>query len=212
MLGLNITSQGSDCVELSRTTRESKIDLKVEKSDQLDFKFQTGIAFLDHMLEHIVWRSGFNITLDYQTQQFNLTHVVWEDVGLVMGTAFRILVEQNLPSGIEAKGDSMSCLDEALAMVCIGFEGRTNCFLDFDTMPGANRELVEDAKSWDVRQFFDGFSQGARCTIHVRGFSGDDPHHSYEAVFRAFGEALSKVFSSNPRRAGMIAGVKGNMD
>mgnify|MGYP002725669857 CR=1 FL=1 len=212
MLGYNIKSQSADEVSLSRTTRESKIECRVKKSDQIDFKFETSIAFLDHMLEHIVWRSGFNIDLNYETTQFNLTHVTWEDVGLVVGNAFRILVEENLESGIETKGDAINCLDEALAMACISFEGRSNCFLDFERMPGSNLELVEDTKSWDVRQFLDGFAQGGRCTVHVQGLAGQDPHHSWEAIFRAFGEALGKVFNSNPRRKGVIGGVKGTIE
>lgn len=211
-LGYNIKSQSADEATLSRKTRESEIECKVEKSDQINFKFQTGIAFLDHMLEHIVWRSGFNIDLKYTTTQFNLTHVVWEDIGLVVGTAFRILVEKNLKNGIETKGDAINCLDEALAMACISFEGRSNCFMDLEKMQGASLELVEDAKSWDVRQFLDGFAQGGRCTVHIQGLAGKDPHHSWEAIFRAFGEALGKVFNSNRRRKGVIGGVKGTFD
>lgn len=211
-LGLTIQSATAKSVCLSRFTRESKIDLKIEKSNRIQFKFKTGITFLDHMLEHIVWRSGFNINVAYETTQFNLTHVVWEDIGIVLGTAFKILLEKNLSTGIEAKGDSVSCLDEAFAMACISFEGRTNCFLDFDKMPGATVPVVEDAKAWDIPQFLDGFTQGARCTLHIKGLSGNDPHHSWEAVFRAFGEALGKVFNPNPRRAGTIAGVKGTLE
>lgn len=211
-LGLTVQLATAKSVRLSRLTRESKINLKVEKSGRIQFKFKTGIAFLDHMLEHLVWRSGFNIDVSYVTTQFNLTHVVWEDIGIVLGTAFKLILEKNLSQGVECKGDSVSCLDEALAMVCISFEGRTNCFLDFDKMPGAAVPVVEDAKAWDIPQFLDGFAQGARCTVHVKGLSGNDPHHSWEAVFRAFGEALGKVFNSNTRRAGTIAGVKGTLE
>ncbi len=211
-LGYNIKSQSADEVSLSRTTRESKINCKVEKSDQIDFKFETGIAFLDHMLEHIVWRSGFNIDLQYETTQFNLTHVTWEDVGMVVGTAFRILVEENIKTGIETKGAATNGIDEALAITYISFEGRSGCFLNLENMPGANLELVEDAKSWDVRQFLDGFAQGGRCTINIQGLSGDDPHHSWEAIFRTFGEALGKVFTPNSRRKGVIGGVKGTLN
>lgn len=199
-------------VRLCRQTRESRISAVIQKTDAIAFRFQTGIAFLDHMLEHVAWRSGFNLELAYETAQFNLTHVVWEDAGIVLGTAFRLLAEQNRERGIDGKGDSVSGIDEALALASISFEGRSGCFLDFSAMPGAQILLVEDAKSWDIRQFFDGFSQGARATVHLRGFSGDDPHHSWEACFRAFGEALGKVFTSNPRRRGTIPGVKGTTD
>ena len=61
-------------------------------------------------------------------------------------------------------------------------------------------------------QFFDGFAQGARATVHIRSFAGMDPHHSWEAIFRAFGEALKEAFSPNPLRKGSCAGVKGTLD
>lgn len=211
-LGLAIKELNKDFIQLLRKTRESEIDLTLEKSEKLEFKINSGIEFLNHMLEHVVWRSGWNIFLEYKTTQFSLSHVIWEDVGIVLGRAVRELMLQNMEEGVEGKGDAVNCIDEALALVVISIEGRSNCFLDFQEMPGAKIELVEDAKSWDIRQFFDGFAQGSRATIHIKGLSGEDPHHVWEAIFRAFGEALGNVFNENKLRKGLISGVKGVFD
>jgi imidazoleglycerol-phosphate dehydratase len=65
----------------------------------------------------------------------------------------------------------------------------------------------------DLVAFFEGFSQGGRCTVHLRLDDGSrDPHHAWEAGFRAFARALRAALTINPRRAGMTAGVKGTLD
>lgn len=77
---------------------------------------------------------------------------------------------------------------------------------------GAKAETVEDMTGADMVAFYEGFAQGARCTLHLRAVSGNDPHHTWEAVARAFAVALKGCFDANPFRAGLTVGVKGTLD
>ena len=102
-------------------------------------------------------------------------------------------------------------MDEASALSQVSFEGRSNSFI---TRGGASAlERVEDVLTIDLVAFFEGFSQGGRCTVHLHLDEGSrDPHHAWEAGFRAFARALRSALTVNPRRAGMTAGVKGTLD
>jgi len=83
---------------------------------------------------------------------------------------------------------------------------------DLEHRPRDLLEHVEDMLSADVQEFFSGFAQGARATLHVWLRRGEDPHHTWEAGYRAFGLALRRAMSPNPLRAGVTVGIKGTLD
>ncbi|MBW2305538.1 MAG: hypothetical protein JRG73_01285 [Deltaproteobacteria bacterium] len=213
-LGYAIEKQSADEVVLTRRTRESDVRVAVRRGEEvIQYQFDTGILFFNHMLEQVAWRSGCNLQAHFREIQSIMAHLVCEDVGMVMGRAFLRLVEIMTESvGVQGYGEAHGTIDEALAFSMISFEGRSGAFLDLSGSPGAEREMVEDVHSWSLRQFFDGFAQGGRATIHVRALSGMDPHHTWEAIFRAFGDALGKSLAVNPRRKGSSAGLKGTLD
>ena len=213
-LGYDIEKQSAEEVVLRRRTKESEVYVAVRLGeDVIRYRFDTGILFLNHMLEQIAWRSGCNLEADFSEIQSSLGHLICEDVGMVVGRAFLKLVETLTESpGVQGYGEAHGTIDEALAFSMVSFEGRSGAFLDFSGAPGAELEAAEDVHSWNLRQFFDGFAQGARATVHVRAFSGLDPHHTWEAIFRAFGEALGKALAVNPRRKGSSAGIKGTLE
>lgn len=120
-------------------------------------------------------------------------------------------VKDRIAGGVESSGAGHGVMDEASAFAQVSFEGRANSFV---TREGASAlERVEDMLTVDLVAFFEGFSQGARCTVHLRlDESSRDPHHAWEAGFRSFARALRAAVAPNPRRAGMTAGVKGTLD
>ena len=213
-LGYVIEKQSPEEVALRRMTRESDVRVAVRRGEEvIKYRFDTGILFLNHMLEQIAWRSGCNLEADFREIQSSLSHLVCEDVGMVMGRAFLRLVEiLSESSGVQGYGEAHGAIDEALAFSMVSFEGRSSAFLDLSGAPGADRDEAEDVHSWSLRQFFDGFAQGGRATVHIRALSGLDPHHTWEAIFRAFGEALGKALTINPRRKGSSAGLKGTLE
>ena len=211
-LGLTITGSNPQCVSIERETRESIINVTIEDAPRRDFRLSTGIDFFNHMLEQIAWRSCLNIDASYENTQFRLMHVITEDTGIVLGTAFAELLSQRMLEGVEGAGSASLGIDEALALSSVSFEGRSTCILDIAEAPGLSVPQVEDALSADMLEFFRGFAQGGRCSIFIKALSGEDPHHSFEAVYRSFGLALKESLKPNPWRAGMTAGVKGVLD
>ena len=211
-LGYALEKKEPGSVVLVRITRESIIRVALGQAPRLKFSIRTSIAFFDHMIETLAWRACLNIDASYENTQFRLTHVIAEDLGIVLGKAFRFLIEENMEQGINASGSAIAGIDEALAIAAVSFEGRCNTFIDLTSSPGAQKERCEDMPSADLAEFFRGFSQGAGATVSLKLLSGDDPHHSWEAAFRAFGEALRTCLGKNTWRAGTTPGVKGTLD
>ncbi|HVO55037.1 MAG TPA: hypothetical protein VMT37_11560 [Solirubrobacterales bacterium] len=207
--GMSIERKGEDYA-VTRVTREAVIGVTLGRGEYRVPKLDTTILFFDHMLEMLGWYSDLNIDASYEAKTYRLMHVVCEDIGLALGHAARALVVDGITTGIESRGNGFGLMDEARAEAAVSFEGRSNAFLTIDD--AARLERVEDMLTIDLAAFFEGFSQGARATVHLRLADGVDPHHAWEAGFRAFGHALRSALLLNPRRAGMTAGVKGTLD
>ncbi|MFW6122402.1 MAG: hypothetical protein ACOC80_16095, partial [Petrotogales bacterium] len=97
-------------------------------------------------------------------------------------------------------------IDEAFADAAISIEGRVNYFID-----GPEFKNVDGASEYDLISFLEGFSQGCKCTLRVN-YSGKDPHHSWEAAFRALGLAIRKTLEPNSWRKRTISGMKGTLE
>lgn len=209
--GMKMLDVTDDSIIVSRETKESSITVSIfrgQRDEQLKRNIETPLQFLNHMIETISWRSGFNIRVKISLEgQYKLMHVVAEDIGMTIGYAFSKLIERNFRNGIEGSGYSIGLIDEAEALSSVSFEGRA--LYQFSSDKPLGFEHVEDMLSKDLDNFLGGFSQGAVCTIHVKLLSGEDPHHVWEAIFRAFGEALRSSFKNNSFRKGTTPGVKG---
>jgi len=210
-LGITWNNQKDTLVSLERRTRESVITAMIEDAPRRDFQLDTGIDFFNHMIETIAWRACLNIDVSYKNTQFRLTHVISEDVGIVLGMAFAKLVELRTEKGVNGAGSGILGIDEALAIASVSFEGRSVATLNLERAPGASIVQVEDAQAADMAEFFRGFAQGARATVNIQALSGDDPHHTWEAIYRSFGLALKDALSPNAWRTGTTAGVKGTL-
>lgn len=194
---------------VTRTTTESKITVKISPAPiAADYrkKINTPLPFLSHMIEHIVWRSGFNIEMNIELDKFNLSHVVCEDLGQALGRAF--LEYSESAKSAAGFGDGTAVIDEAKADCAISLEGRSGFF--FSSAAEIPSE-VEGMASEDLPVFLDGFAQGARATVHLDIQKGENAHHLWEAAFRAFGVALGRAYGENPARRGMTSGVAGEI-
>ncbi len=207
-------------VVLARKTAESAILVTIEGEwgEQTmaprPCAWNSGIKFLNHMIQTLCRRASLNIDARFECvlKETFAEHVVWEDVGLVFGAGIAELLEQRRNDGIEGAGFGVACIDEALSQCFISFEGRSGCFIALAESHAKEKEFVEDAKTQDVRQFFDGFAQGGRCTVHLQVGPAEDSHHLWESAFRAFGEALRVSLRPNIWRKGVIVGVKDAKD
>ncbi len=198
-------------ITVKRKSTESEITIRlgappVKENYRKDIN--TPIVFLNHMIEHIVWRSNLNISIDTAMDKFNLSHVICEDTGISIGKAVLRYVQENNSRGINGFGSGIGIIDEARAVSAISFEGRS--LFVFDTNVDIPIQ-TEDMLSEDLTAFLDGFAQGGRCTVHLNIERGSNGHHIWEAAFRAFGTALGDTLAINPDRAGMTSGVAGEI-
>ncbi len=196
-------------VTVKRETTESVITVKISPAPiAKDYrkKINTPLPFLSHMIEHIVWRCGFNIEMSIALDKFDLAHVVCEDLGQTLGRAFWEYAQT--AKGIGGFGDGIGIIDEAKADSAISLEGR--CSFNFSSAVSIPK-VVEGMMSEDLLVFLDGFAQGARATVHLDVQKGENAHHIWEAAFRAFGVALGRSYGFDPRRDGMTSGVAGEI-
>ena len=208
--GMSVERDG-DAYRTSRESREARVQVLLDFGDRRDPRLDTSLAFFDHMLETLGWYADVVVDASYEVKTFRLMHVVMEDVGLALGAAAAAALSDRIAGGVDSSGSAHGVMDEASALAQLSFEGRSTAVVHRGG--AAALERVEDVLCVDLVAFFEGFSQGARCTVHLRIEEGArDPHHAWEAAFRAFGRALRAALAPNPRRAGMTAGVKGTLD
>lgn len=200
-------------IKVTRKTTESEmtvvLDFSPLKSDYRD-RIDTTVTFLNHMLEHIAWRGGFNITAAVKLDKFVLTHVICEDLGIALGKAVAEYVRLNRRNGVMGYADGIGIIDEAKAECAISFESRAYFNIDFHGVELT--EKVEGMDTQDLETFLEGFVQGACCTLHIDLYKGVNGHHIWEAIFRSLGVTLNRALYLNPERAGMTSGVAGNIE
>ena len=205
--GIEFRTAGPQEVHCIRRTAEAATEVHVTTQAREAAELDTGLHFFNHMLELVAWYGEINITARFRTERFRLTHVITEDVGLTLGYALARLLRERIPAGANCFGSRSMCIDEAVAAAVVSFEGRSGSFIE-RACEGATVERVEDMVSRDLLQFFNGFAQGAGCTIHLNLSGTEDPHHAWEAGFRAFGLALRDALAPNAWRKGVGYSVK----
>lgn len=182
---------------VTRNTRETRISLSVELDGTGKAEIQTGIGFLDHMLELLARHAliDLRVTLEGDTR-VDYHHSV-EDLGLALGTAFNEALGDRC--GIRRYGFFLLPMDESLCECAIDFGGRP--FLRFST--SCTNTFVRD---FDVRlfeEFFRALSVNARMNIHLNHTGGNEAHHAAESMFKAFARAVRVAVEPDPRETGI---------
>jgi imidazoleglycerol-phosphate dehydratase len=170
--------------EEKRTTAETQIavDLVVDGTGQIEI--DTGIPFFDHMLSQLAKHGGLDLRLKAKGDlDVDLHHTV-EDVGITLGTALREALGDK--AGVRRFASSLVPLDEALVQVALDLSGRP--FLAYDVDPVA--EWIGTFDPQLAEEFWKGFVDGARVTLHIRSLEGRNGHHVIEASFKGVARAL----------------------
>lgn len=186
---------------INRQTRETRIELSLNIEGSGNVSVETGIPFFNHMLEAMGRHARFDLEIRASGDLEVDEHHTVEDVGICLGSAVREIYLKN--EGLNRSGFFVFPMDEALALVSIDLSGRT--VFDFPEPPEG---LVGSFNPAVLYEFFAGFANSARATVHIRVLSGRNLHHIYEAVFKAFGRALDEALSEHPRDHG-IPSTKG---
>ncbi len=195
----------SRIAEITRNTAETQISVKVNLDGTGLQKLDSGVPFLDHMLDQIA-RHGL-IDLDvYCKGDLHIDgHHTVEDIGIALGQAvFKAIGDKK---GIRRYGHAYVPLDEALSRVVLDFSGRPG----LEWHVPFTRAMVG---SFDVdlaHEFFQGFVNHALVTLHVDNLRGVNAHHQCETVFKAFARALRMAIELDPRSLGQIPSTKGTL-
>jgi imidazoleglycerol-phosphate dehydratase len=170
--------------ELQRETKETTVAVALTIDGSGTTKVSTGIPFFDHMLEQLGKHAGFDLSVDAKGDlDVDLHHTV-EDVGIVLGNALREALGDK--RGVRRFANSLVPLDEALVEVALDLSGRP--FLVYAVDPIS--EWIGTFDPQLAEEFWKGFVDGARVTMHLRSISGKNGHHVIEASFKGVARAL----------------------
>ncbi len=188
---------------VNRDTLETQITASVNLDGTGVAKFDTGIPFLEHMLDQIARHGLIDLDIVAKGDLHIDDHHTVEDIGITLGQAFDQAVGDK--KGILRYGHAYVPLDEALSRVVIDFSGRPG--LEFH-VPFTRASVG----GFDVdlfAEFFHGFVNHAKVTLHIDNLRGENTHHQIETVYKAFGRALRMALSEDPRMSGVTPSTKG---
>ena len=171
---------------VERNTLETQIVLSINLDAPLEGDIQTGLGFLDHMLDAIKRHARIGLTVEAKGDLHVDTHHLIEDCGIVLGMAFAQALSNK--TGLERYGSAFVPMDETLAHVVLDFSGRAH--LEFRP---EELSVIGDAGGFNVfhlREFLRGFCNHANVTLHVRLLSGREAHHVIEAIIKALARAI----------------------
>ena len=187
---------------ISRDTLETKIRVEIDLDGSGASRFDTGLPFLEHMLDQVARHGLVDLAVEADGDLHVDAHHTVEDVGIALGQATARAVGDK--KGITRYGHAYVPLDEALSRVVLDFSGRPGLAWSVDFVRPRIGEFDVDL----FHEFFQGFVNHARVTLHVDNLKGANAHHQAETVFKAFGRALRMAVTPDPR-SGALPSTKG---
>ncbi|MFB3903887.1 MAG: imidazoleglycerol-phosphate dehydratase HisB [Acidobacteriota bacterium] len=189
---------------LQRETRETRVKVSVNLDGKGESQIDTGIGFLDHMLELFSRHSGLDLEVKGEGDLHVDEHHLVEDVGLVLGQA--VYQALGAKTGIERYGSAIIPMDEVLVAAAVDLSGRFAFVSDYSP----ERAEIGDLPTELVAHFFRSLASELRANVHFKFLStGENEHHRVEAMFKAFARALRSAIRFDERRAGQVPSTKG---
>ncbi|MBP7142599.1 MAG: imidazoleglycerol-phosphate dehydratase HisB [Opitutaceae bacterium] len=190
---------------VKRTTAETDITLTLAVDGGGASKIATGVPFFDHMLTLFARHGLFDLEIACKGDVDVDYHHTVEDVGLVLGDAFRQALGDK--RGIRRYGSFYLPMDESLARVVVDLSGRACLVYDVN----APTSFVRDFNLILVKEFCRAFSNSLACNLHVKLEYGEEPHHIAEAIFKGLSRAMDEATQIDPRMAGQLPSTKGKL-
>ena len=188
---------------VERNTLETRITATVNLDGSGNTEFDTGVPFLEHMLDQIARHGLVDLAIKASGDLHIDDHHTVEDIGITLGQALAAAVGDK--KGIARYGHAYVPLDEALSRVVIDFSGRPGLEYHVPFTRAAVGGFDVDL----FREFFQGLVNHAQVTLHIDNLRGDNSHHQAETVFKAFGRALRMALAEDARMAGATPSTKG---
>jgi imidazoleglycerol-phosphate dehydratase len=190
---------------ITRNTLETQISVTVNLDGKGVARLETGVPFLDHMLDQIARHGMIDLEIAAKGDLHIDAHHTVEDIGITLGQAVAKAIGDR--KGIRRFGHAYVPLDEALSRVVIDFSGRPGLEFHVEFVRAMIGEFDVDL----VHEFFQGFVNHALVTLHVDNLRGSNAHHQAETVFKAFGRALRMAAEADPRASGAVPSTKGTL-
>jgi imidazoleglycerol-phosphate dehydratase len=189
-------------IQESRKTKETDITLSLNLDGSGNSNLSANLPFLEHMLDQTTRYSSIDLDLDAKGDLEIDAHHTVEDIGITLGAAFDKALGDK--KGIHRFGYAYIPLDEALSRVVIDFSGRPGLIYNA-TYP---RARVGEFDVELLSEFFQGFSNHAKATIHIDNIRGKNAHHIAETIFKAFGKAIKMAISFDEKNINKIPSTK----
>ncbi|HEY0488934.1 MAG TPA: imidazoleglycerol-phosphate dehydratase HisB [Telluria sp.] len=191
--------------EITRNTNETKIRVAINLDGTGQQKLNTGVPFLDHMLDQIARHGLIDLDIECVGDLHIDAHHSVEDTGITLGMAVAKAIGDK--KGIRRYGHAYVPLDEALSRVVIDFSGRPGLEMHVPW----KRAMIGNFDVDLAHEFFQGFVNHALVSLHIDNLRGENAHHQCETVFKAFGRALRMAAELDDRAAGTIPSTKGSL-
>ena len=192
-------------VSITRNTSETQITLSLNLDGTGQYRFDTGVPFLEHMLAQVARHGMIDLDITCKGDLHIDDHHTVEDIGIVLGQALKQALGNK--AGIRRYGHAYVPLDEALSRVVIDLSGRPGLVYNIDF----TRALIGRFDVDLFEEFFHGVVNHSMMTLHIDNLSGCNAHHQAETVFKAFGRALRMAAEYDPRMAGQTPSTKGTL-
>ena len=190
---------------ITRKTAETEITLTLDLDGSGQHTVETGLGFLDHMLNHIAKHGVFDLDVKATGDLHVDQHHTIEDCAIVLGEAFTQALGEK--AGLVRAGSAYMPLDEALAFAAVDLSGRPYAALDLKLLGREVGGLPPDL----FDHFLQSFAVAANANIHVRTVVGTNDHHKIEACFKALARALDAATRIDSRRKGDLPSTKGTL-
>ncbi len=192
-------------IKVDRKTNETDITVELNLYGTGQANIDTGVAFLDHMLDQVARHGLMDLTIKCDGDTHIDDHHSVEDIGITLGQAFSQAVGDK--AGMTRYGYSYVPLDEALSRVVLDLSGRPGIELNANF----TRAMIGTFDVDLVGEFFQGFVNHSLITLHIDNIRGVNAHHQAETIFKAFGRALRMATTIDERQAGAIPSTKGSL-
>ncbi len=191
--------------EIIRKTGETDVRVRLELDGTGKSAIDTGVGFLDHMLELFARHGRFDLEVSCRGDTRVDDHHSVEDIGIALGQAFDRAL--GAKAGIRRYGQRLLPMDETLILTAVDLSGRS--FLGYEAEIPAEKVGTFDTELGE--EFFEAFVRNAKCSLHIRRMAGKNSHHILEGVFKSTARALREAVEVDPALGGEIPSTKGTL-
>ncbi len=191
---------------VKRKTRETDIKVSINLDGKGNYKINTSIPFVDHILSLMSKHGHIDLNVEAKGDVEVDYHHTMEDIGIVLGEAIKKALGGKLM--IRRYGEALTPMDESLAQVAIDLSGRP--YLVYKVKPPRGSTLIRNLQTSLFEDFFRALTNHADMNVHIILHYGRDLHHIFEAIFKGFGRALRTAVEMHPKTRG-VPSTKGTL-